>query len=393
MKQNHGWTTTADIKAKIKRRWDSGELLTASAGDQPFTPYELPVRGPKPAEIGDDLDAVRAWIDDLESGSRGGRRYQLTYGSIGGRYLGRNRIPVRAVINDFAQAWELLGVQPAVRLHTELLEQSAAAPRLRDWAATHPLRALELADDWPQLLAAYRWLEQSRGSGVYLREVIAPGVDTKFIERHRSLLAQLLQVRRTAAGFVADLGLRGRPELIRLRFDPTVLGVPQMVTEGTFRVAELATLPVSIRTAVIIENEITFLSVPVPDGGVVVWGKGFEVDRAGRLGWLADAEVHYWGDLDSHGFAILHQLRAWLPQTRSFLMDRSTLLAHRDRWVLDPSPTSAQLDRLTEDENLLYEDLVADRLGESVRLEQERIDWAWATDRLPYPPDLSGRRP
>ena len=38
--------------------------------------------------------------------------------------------------------------------------------------------------------------------------------------------------------------------------------------------------------AVIIENETTYLTVPVPDGGIVVWGKGFEVDRVDSLPWL-----------------------------------------------------------------------------------------------------------
>jgi hypothetical protein len=138
-----------------------------------------------------------------------------------------------------------------------------------------------------------------------------------------------------------------------------------------------------VKIAVVIENEITFLSVPVPDGGVVLWGKGFEVSRATSLPWLVNAEIRYWGDLDTHGFAILNQLRARLPQTRSFLMDRDTLLAHRERWVTEPTPTAAHLDRLRDDEQALYEDLVTDRFGVRVRLEQERIDWAWASHRLP----------
>jgi hypothetical protein len=136
---------------------------------------------------------------------------------------------------------------------------------------------------------------------------------------------------------------------------------------------------------VIIENETTYLTVPVPDRGVVLWGKGFEVDRVGSLPWLRAADVHYWGDLDTHGFAILDMLRAWTPDARSFLMDRDTLLAHRDRWVSEGSPTSARLSRLDEAEADLYSDLVADRLGDSVRLEQERVDWDWARNRLPYP--------
>ncbi len=116
----------------------------------------------------------------------------------------------------------------------------------------------------------------------------------------------------------------------------------------------------------------------------MIWGKGFEVNRAGALPWLREADVRYWGDLDTHGFAILHSLRAWLPQAQSVLMDRATLLAHRHRWVRESSPTSARLDRLTPDEAELYGDLVSDRLGENVRLEQERIDWAWAQERLDH---------
>jgi hypothetical protein len=32
----------------------------------------------------------------------------------------------------------------------------------------------------------------------------------------------------------------------------------------------------------------------------------------------------------------------------------------------------------------LYHDLITDRLGRRIRLEQERIDWAWAAERLSY---------
>lgn len=138
----------------------------------------------------------------------------------------------------------------------------------------------------------------------------------------------------------------------------------------------------TVLAALIVENEISYLSVPVPEGGVVVWGKGFEVDRVGSLPWLGAAEVHYWGDLDTHGFAILDRLRAWLPQTRSVLMDRATLLRHRERWGQEPRPTVARLRHLSPDEAALYEDLVSDRFAERLRLEQERIDWAWVEQRL-----------
>ena len=55
------------------------------------------------------------------------------------------------------------------------------------------------------------------------------------------------------------------------------------------------------------------------------------------------------------------------------LMDRATLLAHREQWVAEPSPASVRLEHLDAAELALYEDLTADALGPSVRLEQERI--------------------
>jgi len=86
--------------------------------------------------------------------------------------------------------------------------------------------------------------------------------------------------------------------------------------------------------------------------------------------------------LDTHGFAILDRLRAWLPGTRSVLMNRETLLAHRERWVVEERRARSVLTRLSADQAQLYGDLVSDVLGGKVRLEQERIAWGWAQARL-----------
>ena len=377
-----GWATPADIAAKVKRRWDDGSLLRAHAGGGPFEPIEVPLRGPTPSQIGDDLAAVRDWVAALDAGRRDDRRYTLVWQSIGGRQIGRNRVPVRAVVSSGEQAWALLGTAAVVRRFDALLEAAAAEPAVRRWIVANPHRAIALEPVMPELVAAYRWLDSHRGSQRYLREISAPGVDTKFAERHRPVLAGMLGVPSSAPGFLACLGLRSKPTLIRLR--PALsLGLPAPLTEIAVREGELAKLALAPRVAVIVENEITYLSVEVPDDGVVIWGRGFDVDAAGRLPWLADADVLYWGDIDTHGFAILDRLRARLPQARSVLMDRETLLAHRDRWVSEDRPTAAVLPRLNPDERDLYAELVSDALGEGVRLEQERIDWQWARQRLP----------
>lgn len=376
-----GWSTPKDIVARVRRRWDDGSLLAAYAAGEPFPVMDVRLRGPKASEIGEDLSAVREWVSRLDAGRRDDARYALEWTAIGGRHVGRNRIPARALVTDYRQAWALLGVDGEVRTFREILTLVGGLPAVRGWVVDRPLAALELAPDWPGLLAAYAWLDAHRQSGRYLREISAPGVDTKFAERHRAVLAALLGVPTSGPGFLHGLGLRAKPELIRMRASVGT-GLPEPLSEIAVRADELVDMAIRCRTALVVENEISYLSVDVPVDGIVMWGKGFEVDRVGRLPWLADARVLYWGDLDTHGFAILDRLRAWLPQTQSVLMDRETLMAHRDRWVNEHRPAASLLRHLTPEESALYGDLVADRLGERVRLEQELIDWDWVEARI-----------
>ena len=98
--------------------------------------------------------------------------------------------------------------------------------------------------------------------------------------------------------------------------------------------------------------------------------------------WLREREIFYWGDIDTHGYAILDQLRGHFPQARSLLMDRATLLAHRTLWGREDTPTQRDLSRLHPEEASLYDDLRRDRLAPALRLEQERIGFAWVENML-----------
>jgi hypothetical protein len=106
---------------------------------------------------------------------------------------------------------------------------------------------------------------------------------------------------------------------------------------------------------------------------IVIFGGGYAASALESLPWLADCEVFYWGDIDTHGFSILSRVRRRFPRVRSLLMDRETLLAHQSQWVTEPSPAVADQDYLLAAEADLYHDLVSGALGPSVRLEQERV--------------------
>lgn len=379
---SQGWSRPADILAKVRRRWDSGALLRLYASGEPFEAITVTLRGPRAGEIGDDLVATREWIAALDAAHRDGTRYELRWRTVGGRSIGRNEIPSHAAITSFEQAWALLGVAAEVRRFEGLLATVEKRDAVREWLVARPMQALELAPELPRLLAALDWLEANRGSGRYLRETTAPGVDTKFIEGHRAVLARIMGVPARRDDFLAALGLGIAPALVHLRPSPS-LGVLGGLSELAARVGELATLPFRPGRVLVVENRITYLSVPVPEDGIVIWGQGFDVGKIGSLPWLERVDVSYWGDLDPRGFEILNLLRRRLPQVRSVLMDRDTLERHRDRCVTEPTtPAPAPVELLTPAEFELYRDLVEDRLGDRVRLEQERIDWEWALSRL-----------
>ena len=302
-----------------------------------------------------------------EAVSRGPLR--VDYKQVGGRHFGTNTLPVRAWLDSYSDAWALLGVRSEV---WRLEEMAGAASG--DWVRSHPMRALRLADEWDKLLAVVGWIAEHQRPGMYLRQIDAPGVDTKFIERHRGVLVELLdrrlgpgRVDEAARDFAIRYGFARKPDYVRFRCPFRGL------SEASVRVDELGSVPPGVSRVYVVENEITYLAFPLPEKAMVIWGRGYAVDALAPLRWLGETDVVYWGDIDTHGFAILSRLRAMFPGVRSMLMDRETLLAHRSQWVREPSPVIAVLDGLTAEEAALHTDLAGGVYGDRVRLEQERV--------------------
>ena len=143
-----------------------------------------------------------------------------------------------------------------------------------------------------------------------------------------------------------------------------------------------AMLSLPVDRVFITENETNFLAFPPVPNTLVVFGAGYGWDALVPATWLRQCALHYWGDIDTHGFAILNQLRGSFPHTASFLMDHDTLLAHRLHWGEEPDPVRHALPHLTAQESLVYDELRLDRLQTKLRLEQERVGFGWLRERL-----------
>jgi hypothetical protein len=371
----NSWARPADVRTAIRKKWDAGALLARYAAGQDWEPLSVAIRGPSAREIGERLAEVRTWAAEWAEVARGPLRVE--YKQVGGRHFGVNSLPGRAWVDGYDDAWALLRVQPEVRRLSEMIE-TARDSRLVPWLTNHPMRALRLAEAWDRLLATVRWIERRQAPGMYLRQVDVPGVDTKFIERHKRVLAELLdaqlepsRVNAAAPDFAGRYGFLRRPGYVRFR----VPGGFHGFSELSARADEFTVAPDGITRAYVIENEITYLAFPVPVAGMVIFGGGYAVAVLESLSWLGALDVVYWGDIDTHGFAILNRLRHHLPQARSILMNRGTLLGHQDHWTTEPAPTTVALDLLAPAESALYADLTSNTYGRAVRLEQERVSF------------------
>jgi len=380
--RSRGWTTPADVLGLLRKRWQAGLLLSVFASGQDWAPFGVPLRGPSAGELAERLGEVQAWAGRWEQADR--KLIRLEYKKVGGRAIGSNHIPCRAWIDSFGQLWALLGVGRDVRRFAELAGATAAScPRLVPWMTAHPMRVLGLAGCWAELVGTVRWIADCQRRDMYLRQIDVPGSDTKFIERHRGVLADLLDLHLDAGridtsvprtDFAGRYGFRKKPEYVRFRLPGTGPGqAPAPFSEMAVRADEFGTAPPGIEAAYVVENEITYLAFPLATGAMVIFGGGYAVSALERLGWLAGLRLVYWGDIDTHGFAILSRLRHRFPHARSMLMDRGTLLAHRSQWVTEPSQVDTPLDLLDPDEASLYRDLADGTPGPSIRLEQERI--------------------
>ncbi|MDD2686267.1 MAG: DUF3322 domain-containing protein [Gallionella sp.] len=385
------WTTPKDLKAQLVRLWERGELLRDIVSGNIRFPLRLSLKTPGSADITDRFESVRSWAAELSATSH----VRLEWQEVRHRVQGAQRLPAGAWVDSLEDALNWLGKRrERERFITLVSATQQANPALLIWLEKRPLQALELVDEWPRLLAVVEWLMKHPHPSIYLRQVDLPGVHTKFIESHRGVLTELfdlalpddaIDATKTGIGqFEARYGFLDKP--IHIRFHSLDQGI-QLIDGLSYPDISLdadsfSCLSLPIRRVFITENEINFLAFPNVKQAIVIFGKGFGWDALARSRWLNDCAIYYWGDIDTHGFAILDQLRCQFGHVESFLMDRETLDAHSVVWGVEAKPSVADLPRLTKAERALYDDLRDNRIRPNLRLEQEHVMYSWLSHAL-----------
>ena len=385
------WTSPADLKAQLARLWGRGELLRPVVTAEPAFPRRLTLKGPSSTDLSERFEAVRSWSGEIAAVPH----VRIEWREVRHRVQGRQRLPAEIWVDSLEDACALLARSRDVARMAEMVDFTrGAVPELLPWLARQPLLAIELADRWPRLLAVVRWLRAHPRPAIYLRQVDVAGVDSKFIEAHRGVLSELLDLalaadvidsqRAGVSQFAARYGFLEKPARIRFRMldERIALLSDAALPDVALDAASFATLRLPVRRVFITENETNFLAFPPASDAIVVFGAGYGWDALARAQWLASCELHYWGDIDTHGFAILDQLRSRFEHVASFLMDRDTLMAHEVHWGQEDDQVVHDLPRLAGDERALYDDLRDNRIRRNLRLEQERVGFQRVTDAV-----------
>lgn len=389
------WTTPADLRAQLQRLWDRGELLRAAVSDAVAWPLRLSLKVPSAADLSNRFEAVRDWVQAIAATPQ----LRIEWREWNHRVQGMQRLPASVWVDTLSDAVAWIGKRRQLQRFEVLWQQTAnEQPAVLAWLSRRPLQALELDDRWERLLAVVAWLQANPRPGLYLRQVCVPGVDSKFIEVHRRVLGELLDlalppeaIDASVSGFTRRFGFLDKPDRIRFRLlDAALPSLPGCagLADVTLDGASFARLSLPVERVFITENEINFLAFPPVECAIVVFGAGYGWEALARAHWLHRCEMYYWGDIDTHGFVILDRLRAHFPRVISLLMDRETLLVHRTHWDEERDPVRHDLARLTADESEVYDAIRFDRLQRGLRLEQERVGFVWLQQHLRESPLL-----
>lgn len=391
--------TPSEIRAKCLRIWQSDsfwELITQGQSGQMI---EVPFGKLKAKELLTDFAVTSASVAELRNESKEvkGYGYSIDYTETSHRQLGAQKLPTRIYFKTLDDFTRFIGKKKELEDYRRQAKETISyRPELKKWVENNPHRLIENKSSWYKILDVCTYFLNHPSPGLYLRQLDIPNVDTKFIESNKSILKDLLDeilpensVNRmaggiTGSGFERRYRLLYDEPLVRFRILDLKFAYLGVGTDISMPASQFNSLKIPCSKIFFTENKVNLLCFPDVMDSIVVFGGGYGVSSIKDAAWLQERELIYWGDIDTHGFSILSQLRGYFPHVHSLLMDIDTLTAFKALWVEEDESKRCvhELSNLTDDEWQLYSDLRDNVLGDRVRLEQERIAYGFLQGKL-----------
>lgn len=377
--------SSAEIKKQALKWWKP--LLQSYIQERLFFPKNIDRIGKiKSNQVITRFEILQQEVEELyrQSKNQTGKGYLVLTAGRNFRRTGSHELPDSIVFETIEDYIYFTGFKKEWNVFlTNYSTIIGCLPILKAWALQNCLWLTDSNIKWNDVLKVCQYFIGNPRPNLYLRQLPVE-IHTKFVEENNVLIQSLLDflipdhIRSVGQKrFAERFFLKYDEPLIRMRILDDSLQKTFKFTDISIPLSDFEKLELPAENILIAENKMNFLTLPIMSSTVAIWsGGGFNIAYLKNATWLLKKKIIYWGDIDEHGFQILHQLRSYYSHAQSVMMDRETFNAFRIYAVNGSRNKSESLPLLTKDENELFQYLK--ELDKNNRLEQEKISQIYA---------------
>lgn len=374
-----------EIREQARRVFNRHEVLKAHLEGKPLFPLKFAMKPISSGNLTKNFRYYREQFAQLQKDCRT-HNISLEYKLTKNRQLGAQLLPHKVVFQTQEAFLSFIGRTDDYQQWLETANLiSNKMPALKSFIIKFPQKMVVHLPDWPGILDVSAHFLVYEKSNQFIRQLEIPGIDTKFIEDHKRILLDValwikahhheqIAQKITTENFENYFGLfREEPRLRFRLLDPQSALLYGGLRDIEAPASQIAKNELPYDLVFIVENKTTGLLLPDRVNALVFFELGYKANLLKEISWLKNKKIIYWGDIDTHGFAILSQLRTHFPHVESRLMDEKTLLKYEPLWSYESQPYVGKCVNLSREELFVFENIRSKKWGDNVRLEQERI--------------------
>jgi hypothetical protein len=338
------------------------------------------------SSIRENIGELQMQVDELYKSSKEklGHGYVVNKETVNFRRTGSHALPQSITFETAEDYIEFVGKKKEwnafLKNSSSIIQQ---IPRLNDWVFGNPLVVIENDKKWEDILKVCKYFLINPKPDLYIRQ-LPIDLHTKFIEQNEFVIKSLLDY--LIPDHIRDAAEKQLSKRFHLRFDEPTIRIRILdnrlkignLSDLTMPLGDFENLSPECSNVLLTENKMNFLALPELTSSIAIWsGGGFMVSHLKKTNWLNKKKVFYWGDLDAHGFLMLHQMRSYFSHTKSVLMDMNCFEQFKEEGVVAGEKISSELlNTLTEEESEMFNFLKTNNF----RLEQEKIRQGYVDD-------------
>lgn len=372
-----------EIKAQALKWWKP--FLQSHLRGEDFFPRNIDRIGKiKSSAVRENINELQTQLDELYKNSKekSGFGYVINKEDVRFRRTGSHSLPQSITFESSEDFIAFIGKKKEWNsfLHGNNLIQNEI-PNLKEWVLNNPQVVIENDGKWPSLIKVCKYFLTDPKPDLYIRQ-LPIDLHTKFIEHNEIVIKSLLDFLIQDA--IKDVSEKSIHKRYHLKYDEPTVRVrildKQLMIGGLSDIriplSDFEKLSINSNNLILTENKMNFLALPALFSTIAIWsGGGFMISYLRNVRWLHERNIFYWGDLDTHGFLILHQMRTYFPRTKSVMMDMETFEHFKGEGVVAGEKISSEnLNTLNKAETEMFDFL---RIN-NFRLEQEKIRQEYA---------------